>query len=65
MNTKKLLVCAGLCGAAFVAAKNVDFIQEKLFTGKNQDEFLKILDVARVAGDFIMWPVHYVSALLP
>ena len=65
MNTKKLLVCACLCGAAFVAAKNVDFIQEKLFTGKNQDEFLKILDVARVAGDFIMWPVHYVRALLP
>jgi len=65
MNAKKLLVCAGLCGAAFVAAKNVDFIQEKLFNGKDQDEFLKILDIARVAGDFLMWPVHYVVALLP
>lgn len=65
MNAKKLLVCAGLCGAAFVAAKNIDFIQEKLFNGKDQDEFLKILDVARVAGDFLMWPVHYVVALLP
>ena len=65
MNAKKLLVCAGLCGAAFAAAKNVDFIQEKIFNGKNQDEFLKILDAARVAGDFIMWPVHYVKALLP
>ena len=65
MNAKKLLVCAGLCGAAFVAAKNVDFIQEKLFNGKDQDEFLKLLDVARVAGDFLMWPVHYVVALLP
>ena len=65
MNAKKLLVCAGLCGAAFVAAKNVDFIQEELFNGKDQDEFLKILDIARVAGDFLMWPVHYVVALLP
>ena len=65
MNAKKLLVCVGLCGAAFVAAKNVDFIQEKLFNGKDQDEFLKILDIARVAGDFLMWPVHYVVALLP
>ena len=43
---KKLLICAVLCGGAFVAAKNVDLIQEKLFNGKDQDEFLKILDVA-------------------
>ena len=62
---KKLLICAVLCGGAFVAAKNVDLIQEKLFNGKDQDEFLKILDVARVAGDFLMWPAHYVTALLP
>ena len=65
MKMKKLLVCAAVCGAAFVAAKNVDLIQEKLFNGKDQDEFLKILGVARVAGDFLMWPVHYVTALLP
>ena len=65
MNAKKLAICAGLCGAVVFAAKNVDLIQEKLFNGKDQDEFLKILDVARVAGDFLMWPVHYVVALLP
>ena len=64
-NAKKLVVCLGVCGAAFVASKNVDFIQEKLFNGKYQDEFLKALDVARVAGDFLMWPVHYVKAILP
>ena len=62
---KKLLACVCVCGVAYVAAQNVDFIQEKLFSGKNQDEFLKLLDVARVAGDFLMWPVHYVTALLP
>ena len=48
---KKLLICAVLCGGAFVAAKNVDLIQEKLFNGKDQDEFLKILDVARVGTE--------------
>ena len=64
-HAKKLAILAGVCGAAVVAAKNVDFIQEKLFNGKDQDEFLKLLDVARVAGDFLMWPVHYVAAMLP
>ena len=64
-HAKKLAICAGVCGAVFAVAKNVDAIEEKLFTGKDQDEFLKYLDIARVAGDFLMWPVHYVRALLP
>ena len=63
-NAKKLLALLGVGGLAYVVATN-EAIQEKLFNGKYEDQFLKVVEIARLGADVCMWPVHYVKAILP
>lgn len=67
-KAKKLLVavaCLGGVGfAAFKLLKN-DAVQEKLFSILGEDTYLSLLSVARLMGDLLAWPYHFVQALLP
>jgi len=63
-NAKKLLALGCVGCLAYVLATN-EALQEKLFNGKYEDQFLKVVELARLAGDVCMWPVHYVKAILP
>ena len=59
------LVCfGGICYLLGILAQKQE-VQEKLFEVVGEDTYLAVLDKARVAGDILMWPVHYVKALLP
>ena len=61
---KKLLALAGVGGLAYVLLTN-DAVKEKLFNGKYEDQILKLIDLGYLASDVLMWPVHYVKAILP
>ena len=63
-NAKKLLALGCVGCLAYVLATS-EALQEKLFNGKYEDQYLKIVELARLAGDVCMWPVHYVKAILP
>ena len=64
---KKLLVLACLGCLCYVIGRllKLDAVQDKLFEVLGEDRYLKIEGITRTAGDILMWPVHYVKALLP
>ena len=42
-----------------------DKIKDKFFNAKYEDAIFKVMDVARLATDLLMWPVDYIRAILP
>lgn len=63
MKKSGIFIAAACFGC--VAALNVDMLRKLLFNGKYDDEYLKLLKSARLAGDLLMWPVNYIVAMLP
>ena len=61
---KKLIALVGVGGLVYVLATN-ETVKEKLFNGKYEDQFLKLVELGYLASDVLMWPVHYVKAILP
>ena len=61
---KKLIALVGVGGLVYVVATN-ETVKEKLFNGKYEDQILKLIDLGYLASDVLMWPVHYVKAILP
>ena len=64
---KKLLSLAlyGVVGFVLYKLLNTDKAQEKLFEYLGEDTYLAALDKARLLGDLLGWPIHFVKALLP
>ena len=61
---KKLIALVGVGGLVYVVATN-ETVKEKLFNGKYEDQILKLIELGYLASDVMMWPVHYVKAILP
>ena len=61
---KKLIALVGVGGLVYVVATN-ETVKEKLFNGKYEDQILKLIELGYLASDVLMWPVHYVKAILP
>ncbi len=61
---KKLIALVGVGGLVYVLATN-ETVKEKLFNGKYEDQILKLIELGYLASDVLMWPVHYVKAILP
>ena len=61
---KKLIALVGVGGLVYVLATN-ETVKEKLFNGKYEDQILKLIELGYLASDVMMWPVHYVKAILP
>ena len=66
-KAKKLLVFLCLGGLGFVAAKLLEkeAVKDKLFECLGEDRYIALDSTARLLGDLLMWPVHFVKALLP
>ena len=64
---KKLLflVCFGGCAYLLGKLAKKDTVQQMLFQVLGEDTYLKILELTRLGGDLLMWPVDFVRALLP
>ena len=64
---KKLVCVAAAAGAACLLAQLVktDKVQEWLYSGEREDITLAVVDKARLLGDLLGWPIHFVKALLP
>ncbi len=60
----KVLVCLAGTGAAGAYICK-DKIKDKYFNAMYEDKLLKAQEVARLLGDFIQWPIHFVRAMLP
>ncbi len=63
----KLLVAGALIGAAAGAVKLVKSgaLDDKLYSGVNEDMTFKAMETFRLLGDLLAWPIHFVKALLP
>lgn len=66
-KAKKLFAAAfvGCLGYLGVKLFQTDSVQEKLLGWMGEDLFLAVLSKARLAGDVLAWPIHFVKALLP
>lgn len=60
-----VLVCFGVLGYGIYKLLKTDAAQEKLFSILGEDIYLAVLDKARLLGDLLGWPIHFVKALLP
>ena len=66
ITMKKAVIVIGavcVCGIAVLAGSAE--AREKLFNGKYEDTYLKIVDIGRLLGDLLAWPYHFIRALLP
>lgn len=64
----KKLIAALILGSLGVLAVRLcqeDEVQDKLMSWMGEDLFLAVLSKARLAGDVLAWPIHFVRALLP
>ena len=43
----------------------LDIVKDKLFECLGEDNYIKADGIVRLLGDLLMWPVHFVKALLP
>ena len=66
-KVKKLFTAAilGCLGVLAVKLCQKDEVQDKLMSWMGEDLFLAVLSKARLAGDVLAWPIHFVRALLP
>ena len=66
-KVKKLFVLVCLCGLGYGCGKLLqkDDVQDKLCEVLGEDTYLAAESVIRLLGDLLMWPVHFVKALLP
>ena len=60
-----VLVCFGVLGYGIYKLLKTDAAQEKLFSILGEDIYLAVLDKARLLGDLLGWPIHFVKALRP
>ncbi len=64
MKKKGILIGAAcICGVA--ALIGYADSRGKLFNGKYEDTYLKIVDLLHLVGDLLSWPYNFVRALLP
>ncbi len=66
-TVKKTLAAAGIACAAVLSGKLLQKheVQSVLLRVLGEDRFLALNEVAHIAGDFAMWPIDFVRALLP
>jgi len=66
-KAKKFLVllCLGGVGYGLVKLLALESVKDKLFECMGEDNYLKAESIALLLGDLLMWPVHFVKALLP
>lgn len=66
-KAKKLITALilGSLGILAVRLCQEDEVQDKLMSWMGEDLFLAVLSKARLAGDVLAWPIHFVRALLP
>ena len=59
------LVCLGcICVGVGKLLQNED-VRDKLFEVLGEDKYLALDSTIRLLADLVMWPVHFVKALLP
>lgn len=59
------LVCLGCVGVAIGKLLQNDDVRDKLFEILGEDKYLALDSTIRLLADLVMWPVHFVKALLP
>jgi len=60
-----VLLCLGGIGYGLVKLLEQEAVKDKLFECMGEDSYLQAESVVRLLGDLLMWPVHFVKALLP
>ena len=60
-----VLLCLGGIGFGLVKLLALESVKDKLFECMGEDSYLKAEGIVRLLGDLLMWPVHFVKALLP
>ena len=66
-KAKKLFALVILGCVSVGAAKLLqnDDVRDKLFEVLGEDKYLALDSTIRLLADLVMWPVHFVKALLP
>jgi hypothetical protein len=66
-KAKKLFALVVLGGLGFCCGKLLEQeeVKDKLFEVLGEDKYLALESTVRLLGDLLMWPVHFVKALLP
>ena len=57
------ILCLAVVGGVGYLFK--DKIKDAIFNSKYEDELFKVMDIGRLVGDLLSWPVNYVKAILP
>lgn len=65
MKKAHILIIIAACAGGVAALVCSPGVREKLFSGKYEDKYLKVVETARLIGDFLTWPYNFVRALLP
>ena len=59
------LVCFGCICVGIGKLLQLDSVRDKLFEALGEDTYLALDSTIRLLADLVMWPVHFVKALLP
>ncbi len=59
------LVCLGCISVGIGKLLQKDSVRDKLFEVLGEDTYLALDSTIRLLADLVMWPVHFVKALLP
>ena len=59
------LVCLGCISVGIGKLLQKDSVRDKLFEVLGEDTYLALDATIRLLADLVMWPVHFVKALLP
>ena len=59
------LVCLGCVSVGIGKLLQNDDVRDKLFEILGEDKYLALDSTIRLLADLVMWPVHFVKALLP
>ena len=66
-KAKRLFALVCVCSVGYGVAKllQVESVRDKLFEVLGEDTYLALDSTIRLLADLVMWPVHFVKALLP
>ena len=59
------LVCLGCISVGIGKLLQNEDVRDKLFEVLGEDKYLALDSTIRLLADLVMWPVHFVKALLP
>ena len=60
-----VLLCLGGVACGLIKLIQLEVVKDKLFECLGEDNYIKADGLVRLLGDLLMWPVHFVKALLP